>query len=337
MEENSLRDIGTKEGWREYVDANYVRPAQIDRDELRRLSQEEREHYNDERARYSQAGAFVRTPQFTEVQRAVLERVMLNKHKQVGQLGVIVSGQPAQGKTTTLLEIGKEHERRRRKTGHPAAKEHRIPVAYVAVPAQCSAKALLQEFARFYGLPVKPRMTYGGILEMVANAMRHAGTELVLVDDVHHLDLQASRKNVEASDMLKQLSERCGGTFVFAGIEVEATGLLSGTREGQMRKRFLLQTAGPYGIDTRAQQTEWGNLLLSIEDSLCLIDQTPGAILGAARDLHSLTGGEIGLLKNMLQLTALRSTLDGTEKIDNAEFSREVKLRQRSKADGGSV
>lgn len=330
MGDKQQLDVGTKEGWREYVDAVYERPTIITMADMEGLAPHDRDRYHRERARYSQAGAFVKTPQFTQVQTAVRERVMLNEHRQVGRLGVVVSGEPAQGKTTTLLEIGREHERRRRQTGHPAGADTKLPVAYVSVPAQCTAKALLQEFARFYGLPNKNRMTYGEILDVVAIVMRECYTELVLIDDVHHLDLRL-KQNLEASDMLKQLSERCGGTFVYAGIAVEATGLLSGNRGGQMRKRFTVFSATPFRIDTKAARIQWGNLLLSIEDSLCLINQKPGSLLDAARELHSLSGGEIGQLKNLLQLAGLRAIWDGSERIDNSEFSREVAQRQARK------
>lgn len=321
MDTDTVMEIGTKEGWRQFVDTVHERPPAISTQDLAQLSKKEKNQYNTARARFMQAGAFVKTPQFKTAQRAVRERILLNTHRQVGKLGVIISGEPAQGKTTTLLEIGKDHELRRRQTGHPAAGDGHIPVAYVAVPAQCTAKALLQEFARFYALPVHSRMLYGVVLDMVANTLRRCRTELVLIDDVHHLDLRY-KQNIEASDMLKQLSERCGGTFVFAGIAVEQTGLLSGTREGQMRKRFEVHTAAPFGINTKQRQIEWGDLLLSIESSLCLLDEEPGAILAAAKELHHLTGGEIGLLKDHLQLLALRAIEDGTERIDTAAIRR---------------
>ncbi|HJB64516.1 MAG TPA: ATP-binding protein [Candidatus Microbacterium pullistercoris] len=199
----------------------------------------------------------MKTPQYHAVQRATRERIMANQYRQVGKLGVILSGAPGQGKTTTLMQIGKEHELRRRNTGHPAAAKGNLPVVYVAVPAQCSAKALMCEFARFLGLPALERRTYGVLLDMVANALRRCSTELILVDDIHHLDLRY-RQNIEASDMLKQLSERCGGTFVYAGIDVEETGLLSGTREGQIRKRFEVHTAEPYRISDEDGRADWG-------------------------------------------------------------------------------
>ncbi|KQZ23249.1 ATP-binding protein [Microbacterium sp. Root553] len=325
-------DITTSEGWREFVDSTYERPARITPPALRRMPSSERWIYNEARARYSQAGAFVKTPQYAAFQSAVRERVYLNPHRQVGKLGLILSGEPGQGKTTTLLQIGKEHELRRRLMGRSSTADGRIPVMYVMVPAQCTAKAMLLEFVRFFALPTIARTTYNSLLEMVANAIRRCGTELILIDDVHHLDLQY-RQNLEASDMLKQLSERCGGTFVYAGIAVEATGLLSGSREGQIRKRFELFTASPFTITSAQGQSDWGDLLLALEDSLCLLKQKPGSILEVAKSLHWLTGGEIGPLKDMLQLSAFRAIDSGAERLDTSEFDREVERRRRVMGD----
>ncbi|GAA5153360.1 ATP-binding protein [Microbacterium pseudoresistens] len=324
-------EITTKEGWRDHVNTVHERPAPITLQELRTMSFGDRALYNQGRAQYSQAGAFVRTPQFEAFQRAVRDRVMLNAYRRVGKLGLILSGEPGQGKTTSLVEIGKAHERRRREVGHPAAGRGKIPVVYVAVPAQCSAKALMHEFARFLGLPVLHRMTYGDLLEVVANALRRCSTELVLIDDVHHLDLKY-RQNIEASDMLKQLSERCGGTFVYAGIAVEGTGLLDGQRGGQIGKRFEVHVAVPFPLDSTEEKARWGDLLLAMENSLCLADQRPGSILSAAVTLHALTGGEIGLLKDLLQFAALRAIEDGTETLDLKVFEHDLRRRQTAAA-----
>lgn len=323
-------EITTKEGWREHVDTVLERPLPISLAELQELSFGDRAIYNQGRAQYAQAGAFVKTPQYRAFERAVRERVMLNEYRQVGKLGLILSGEPGQGKTTTLVEIGRAHERRRRNTAHPSALPGKLPVVYVMVPAQCSAKALMEEFARFLGLPVLSRMTYGQLLDMIANALRRCSTELVLVDDIHHLDLRY-RQNIEASDMLKQLSERCGGTFIYSGIAVEDTGLLSGSREGQIRKRFEVYTAGPFRVKSESERADWGDLLLAIEDSLCLLEQQSGGILRSAKELHQLTNGEIGLLKDLLQLAALRAIEDGSERLTPREFEEEIKRRQKAR------
>lgn len=320
-------EIGTKEGWREFVDAAYEKPVPITIAQLTVMTSADRSLFNQIRARYSQAGAFVKTPQYSEFQRAVRRRVYLNEHRQVGKLGLILSGEPGQGKTTTLLQIGKEHELRRRLATQSPTLDGAIPVVYVAVPAQSSARALLLEFVRFFGLPTRRGVLYNELVEMVANAMQRCRTELVLVDDIHHLDLKY-RANLEASDMLKQLSERCGSTFVYAGIAVQDTGMLTGAREGQIRKRFKFYDATPFSITTKQGRSDWGNLLLALEDSLCLLAQVPGQILTAAKALYRLSAGEIGPLKDMLQLAALEAIEDGTEVLDLRDFDKELQRQQ---------
>lgn len=154
--------------WSTLVDARVERPERLSHAQFADLTAEERAAYNDARIRYSQAGAFISTPQLREVKRAVHERMLINTHRTVGKLGVILSGEPGQGKTTTLMQIGKEHELRRRTTGHLAGAPGKIPVVYVAVPAQCTAKELLHEFTRFLALPSPKGATYGRLVELVA-------------------------------------------------------------------------------------------------------------------------------------------------------------------------
>ena len=59
-----MTEISTKEGWREHVDTVCERPAPVTVQDLRAMSFGERAMYNQGRAQFSQAGAFVRTPHF---------------------------------------------------------------------------------------------------------------------------------------------------------------------------------------------------------------------------------------------------------------------------------
>lgn len=129
------------------------------------------------------------------------------------------------------------------------------------------------------------------------------------------------------------VDRRHGAGAVCAGIAVEETGLLDGTREGQIRKRFELHQASPFCITRKRGQADWGDLLLAIEDSLGLLHQTPGQVLANAKTLHAVTGGEIGPLIDLIQLAALHAMQDGSEALNAALFERDLKCRQ---ADRGS-
>lgn len=86
---------------------------------------------------------------------------------------------------------------------------------------------LAAEFARFLGLPVTTRSNITDITNAVCAVLCDVGCDLVLVDEIHNLNL-ATRAGAEVSDQLKYFSERIPATFVYAGIDVERQGLFSG-------------------------------------------------------------------------------------------------------------
>ncbi|MGW1997458.1 TniB family NTP-binding protein [Embleya sp. NPDC001921] len=108
-------------------------------------------------------------------------------------------------------------------------------MAYVLVPPGAGAKALAGEFARFLGVPITARMTQTRIVDAVCHTYRKAGVRLVAIDEIHRLNPRTTT-GAEAVDPLKDLTERIGATFVYAGIDVTATALFSGVRGGATRR-----------------------------------------------------------------------------------------------------
>jgi hypothetical protein len=168
------------------------------------------------------------------------------------------------------------------------------------------------EFARFLGLPVIRRANLTDIVEAVCGVCTDTRTELVAVDEIHNVSL-ATRPGAEASDMLKYFSERIPATFVYAGIDVERNGLLSGTRGEQIAGRFgmVRTSAFPRG-------EYWTGLISALEDSLRLHRHQPGALAGLEEYLHRRTGGMIGSLLRLTRGAAIQAVLDGTEKVTRA-------------------
>jgi len=163
-----------------------------------------------------------------------LRRLLLLNRKQQGtaRRGLILSGPPTTGKTTTLMELGRifEHTDRRR---HPGLKD-RLPVTYVSVPPTATPKMLISEFARFLGIPVTSRMNQAQITDAVVHVLCDRATQLVFVDDIHLLNTR-TRAGAETSDQIKHLSERIPATFVYAGVDVEHSPLLTGPRGSRSR------------------------------------------------------------------------------------------------------
>lgn len=189
-----------------------------------------------------------------------------------------------------------------------------LPVVYVIVPPASTAKMLAAEFARFLGLPLPKNLNQVAITNAVCEVLRTVGTELVLVDEIHNLALD-TRHGAETSDQLKYLSERIPATFVYAGIDVEAKGLFTGSRGRQIAGRFASVATQPFAYGTRTQRNEWAALVATLEQILRLHRHEPGALLRHAEYLYQRTGGMIGSLSHLIREAAIEAILDNTEHI----------------------
>lgn len=305
--------ISTREGWSAFVSESLDKPIPITRAELDAMSPADRAMNREARKQFMIRGPVVNTAQFAAIETEILRRLMLNQYKSHGKLGVIVSGEPNIGKTTTVSHIARRFERRRRDIGR-ASGGNSIPVIYVSVPPSCTPKLMLGEFAHFLGLPVRAHYNTGELMNTVASVIAACGTELIIVDEIHNIN-QKYKQMGEASDTLKQLSEKCPGTFVYAGVDVEASGLLDGTRGRQISSRFDILNLHKFE-NTGRGKAGWADLLVAVENSLGLIDQHPEGILRHASHLHAAAGGVIGDLTGMVHMLAMEAIDNGTERLD---------------------
>lgn len=323
--------LGTREGWAAFANQAIPTPRTMTAAEHKRMTDEQRAEFADERIRYMTSAAVVRTPQLTSIMQAARRMIHLNEYRHYGKLGLIISGEAALGKTTIVARIGREHERRRREQHHPSGADGAIPVVYVTVPPACNAKAMLAQFAVFYGLPLTPRSSHTEMMTSVSYTMSRSRTELVIVDEIHNLNLNF-RQSAEASDALKQLSEKCPATFIYAGINLDSNGLLDGTRGQQIASRFDLHTVTPFTYRTQRSREDWETLLVEFEATLNLVNQPEGGILRYARALHAHTNGSIGRLSHTLHGCAL-TAIDGPERLNDATLRRQgIAFDRRSPA-----
>jgi hypothetical protein len=104
---------------------------------------------------------------------------------------------------------------------------------------------------------------------------------------------------------------RIPATFIYAGISLERTGLLSGTRGEQIAGRFSMVRTGPF-----SQDPQWPALIAALEDSLRLHRHRPGTLTKLEMYLHQRTHGMIGSLLWLIRSAAINAVLDGTEQIN---------------------
>jgi hypothetical protein len=232
---------------------------------------------------------------------------LLNQREIGARRGLIVSGPAATGKTTAVKQLGRTHELRTRQR-HPDS--DRIPVVYGHRPTQGSPRKLAVEFARFLGLPpIRSRQNVTDITDAVCQVLIDARTDLVIVDEIHTLNL-ATSAGEDLSDHLKYVTEHLPATFVYVGIDVERSGLFTGTRGKQIAGRAALVRTGAFPY-----QQEWKGLVATLEHTLRLHHHQPGALARLDRYLHQRTGGMIGSLSHLIRAGAISAILDGSEQL----------------------
>lgn len=268
----------------------------------------------EERLAYHSDFVTVRTPSIDTISTTVRTLMVLGRHQRAtARPSLIVTGPPTTGKTTALLQVGRTcHHAETARTGI----RDQMPVAYILVPPGASAKTLAAEFARFLGIPLTHRMTQAQIMTSVCDTYTRAGVRLVMIDEIHRLN-PCTSTGAEATDLLKDLTERIAATFVYAGIDVTATPLFTGTRGAQLAGRATL-----IDCDTiparRGTSQPFRDLVASLEACLDLDRHRPGTLPRQAAYLHTRTGGRIGSLARLLRQAAITAILDNTERITKA-------------------
>jgi hypothetical protein len=102
-------------------------------------------------------------------------------------------------------------------------------------------------------------------------------------------------------------------TFVYAGINVENSGLFTGLRGRQISARFMLMATGPFPLTE-----EWDSLVGTLEIGLRLHNHEPGTLTTQAPYLHHRTGARISSLSHLIREAAILAILNRTERIDRA-------------------
>jgi len=307
-------DYTTKEGWREFVEFDAPRPAPCTMSAYEEMASSDRAIYNIARERFMSVGARIATPSLRRFVAAASSAMADNRSPDASKSGVVISGRPSMGKTTAVQEFGRAYERARRERAGTRRKDL-IPVAFAQVPTHATEKTMMKKLAEFYALPFSQTASYETLLSRVSNVMRACETEIVIIDDIHRLDLRY-RASEQAADALKELSERCPGTMIYAGVNVAQNGLFWGSRGEQIMARFETVQFDEYDVATNEGGAVWGRVLTELEDSLCLIRQPEGDILKIAAELREISRGSLGRMAKAIRRCARDAIRDRSEQLD---------------------
>lgn len=297
-------------GWRRFVATDPATFDLLPDEQWKGLEEVARQTYDEARLDYHSELVVVTTSTVKAIIRQGSLLTVLNRREVGARRGLIVSGDGTTGKTTALKQFGRAYELRvRARYPDPG----RIPVVYVTTPASGSPRKLALEFARFLGLPEFTRRdNTTDIAEAVCRVLVDGKIDVVLVDEIHNLNL-ATRPGEDLSDHLKYFTEHIPATFVYAGIDVERSGLFTGIRGRQLAGRCVLLRTSAFGC-----VPEWHQLIAALEGALRLHAHVPGTLAGQARYLHQRTGGMIGSLMHLVRAAAITAILDGSESITAA-------------------
>ncbi|MFJ4923174.1 AAA family ATPase [Streptomyces sp. NPDC088725] len=301
------RHLSTRPGWREFTQDPPALPVMLSEDAYAALSEADRARDTEDRLDHHTRLRVVATSTVRHTVTTGRRLVLLNRHAVSARRGLIVSGPAGTGKTIAITQLGLAHELQDQ-ARHPDSPD-RIPVLYITVPPAATPRMIAAEFARFLGLPTTRQFNITDIIEAVVGVCTKGRTGLVLVDEIHNISL-TSRTGAEVADTLKYFSERIPATFVYAGIDVEHSTLLTGTRGAQIAGRFTLIPSHSFPYNA-----EWKGLVKTLEETLLLRSHRPGTLARLDRFLHDRTGGMIGALSHQIRGAAIDAILSGTEKI----------------------
>ncbi len=297
--------------------------------------------YNQQRMDYLSGGIVLGTNTVLQGQLLLTRAFQENRARNSGHSGVILSGNSTLGKTTTAKRLMRWVLDEYSKQVPDWAAYEQVPVMYVEVPADSSAKGLLKEFAAFFGLPVLTRDSTSDLRTKVVAAIRRARTQLIVVDELQNL---AGRGTGEAVDLLKGLHNDVAATFLYCGIDVMDSSLMNGPRGQQLKNRFTALHLTRYEWSNPEQRKQWGGLVQGFEKHLLLRNHPVKTLAPHYHYLWERTGGSIGSLGRLLTGTAIDLIQNGADDeiltrelldaytLDHAAEEFYAKVRSRRKA-----
>ena len=182
--------LSTKQGWASFAAQTPPEPPRLlPVTDWERLDGLERQLYDEARQDYHCQLLLVATPDIRRIIHYGSKLVIHNRGKQLGRRGLLVSGASGTGKSTSITQLGKKFQidLERRWPANP----DRIPVVYIVVPPDAGPKRWPPNWRRFWACRSTP--TTAPNTHAAAEVMRRVATGMVLVDEIHRLDLTTKK------------------------------------------------------------------------------------------------------------------------------------------------
>lgn len=316
----------TKTGWFAMAEATpRTRPPVYTAEAVAAMPRAERLRYNQARAVWHANLGPVRTPQVDAVFEGLDE--IVGSNRQDGEKvkpAAVLDALPGLGKTTAATAFGKTFHRDQIDLHGPkvAAGDgtwQRIPVVYLGLTSNTTMRSLNAMLCRFFGLPGADRGNADLLAHRAAECVANCKTRLIIVDDVHFLDVNR-RDGREVANHFKWLANTFPVTFLFVGVGLRARGLLDEGLSGadaaysQTARRWNVLTLEPFEIRTEAGRRVWRQLLLGIERELVLAGAHRGILARDLADyLFARCSGHFASLMSLISRGCYRAVKTGVE------------------------
>jgi len=277
------------------------------------------------------------TPELSRIHSESIRLATSNYSAHPGaRMGIVLDGLGTVGKSSIAMELGKKYELSWRKNILPKLQggnfSRSIPVVYITLPGTLAIKDFNRLITSFMGLNVPASATAHWLNDRIIDATQECATSLVIIDDIHFLQM----RNLSAQTInnhLKSLANCVSATFVYAGINVEGSGLLAEGKSqekafaSQTQHRFKTFRISPY----TKTSSDFKPLLSSFEASLTLMNQPLGTLASMSDFIHDRTGGFMGAINNLIREGANIAIDNGSEKLSRTLLEK-VKLAFASEA-----
>lgn len=287
-------DLSTKHGFNKYATLAPRRPPEkLTRTQLAGLSEQARAEHNEYRLVWNANLGPIKTPQLLDVHQDLWN--ILNSNRQDGDYvrePPAIDAFPGLGKSTIANMFAAElHRQQIERYGEMTEEGHeRIPVIRIQLTTDTTKRDFNSKLCRFFNLPGYDKGTANHLENRAVDAARTCETSLILVDDVHFLDMK--RKSGRAvANHFKALANSMQATFLHVGVGLARRGLFeeglaAGDEElAQNGRRVTPLSVDPFQIETEAGRRAWRNLLLAIEKDIALADKHRGMIADDLSDM----------------------------------------------------
>jgi hypothetical protein len=333
-----------KDGFKTLADAPpRQQPELLDHAQIGQLGPGARDEYTHRRAVWH-ANLTIRTQQLADVHEDLWDIVDSNCHDgDRVKPAVAIDALPGLGKTTAASTFGREYHRReiaRRGEFTVEGHEH-LPVCRVGLTSEATMWKVNDALLEFYGHPGR-RGNAKQLASRALDCILSCHTKIVIVDDVHFLDLRR-RDGVAVSNHFKWLSNELPPTFIFVGVGLRERGLFcegmtaADAPLAQTGRRWTRLTMNPFTITDEAGRRQWRRMLLAIEQMLVLAGKYPGMVADDLADyLFARSSGHLASLMCLVNRGAQRAIRTGAETL-TVDLLDQVKIDEAAEQARGQL